>query len=564
MNPQVPEELISAYFDGEVTPEERVVVERLLADSEDAQRSLNETARLSGLLHSFPRESAPVELVSKIRQLTDQVPLVPPARPVAATSDRWRELKAALISAMATAAGILIVWNIVDHSGPSRAVALNTQKTAELARAPGPAASEAAVLQDHAIAAADSESVLEDLAEQRSPSTERRKAAKQSVVPMPGDARKSAPSLGSIPAVAADAVKREAGTADLKKTDAAAISEDAPSFAGGSPAQAPAGFRAQPEVDNVTNLGLSNEEFLTGLHNGNVYTVASPDSNVAVVELTVVDIDKGAESIQVLLKKREIPQRFNDTDGANAKAKQQANADSFVVVYAIAPGDRLAKALEDIGNQPETFLQWNSQPPLQLPTNEFADRKLAAAIDPLAKSDSQTEALKPGAGEVPRQETEVEQAEAEQIVNAYVGRNLLVQNSAVANPVAGPPDADGIKEKGVAERQYPVGNSRSMQRGFGNRAGEYANAKDQLAGGYKLLHVPTNKSLEQQNVLLNNLNVAQNGGLEMFSRNGRRLAQEDKASRAEAGTRPVRMLFVLHANQPEPAAGAVPAPIRQK
>lgn len=566
MNPQVPDELISAYFDGEVTPEERVAVERLLAESDDAQRTLNETSRLSGLLHSFPRESAPLEMVSKIRHLTDQLPLVPQSKPVAVAPSRWREVKAALISAVTTAAGILIVWTIADRSDPSHAVALNhlSESTTEIVPATAPAKPMPKL--DQSVASADVGTAerkaarIEDLAELRSKAP-LMEAAKQSV-PMPAAPMRSGIPLSAsagapAPSLSAD-FPRDAGAA--KKAEAAMSPKDSPSFAG---SQAPAEAQLQTEAENVSNLvGVSNEEFVNGLNYGNVYSVASPDINVGVVELTVIDIERGAKTIQVLLKRREIPQRANDTDTAIGRAKRQTNSDSFVVVYAVAPGDRLAKMLKDIESDRETFLQWNSQPPLQLPANpEYTDRKLADVSNPLAKADSQTEALKPGAGGGVLKEADAEQAETEQIVKAYVGRNLMVQNATVANaaPIApGSPVADTSKEN-VAPQEKLAANARNMRGGPGNRALESRDAmnpKDQVAQGYKLLHVPTTKSLDQN--MFNNLNVAQNNP-DMFH-NGRRLAQDDKTNRAESGARAVRMLFVLHANQPDAgAADAVPA-----
>lgn len=568
MNPQVPDELISAYFDGEVTPEERVAVERLLAESDDAQRTLNETSRLSGLLHSFPRESAPLEMVSKIRHLTDQLPLVPQSKPAAAAPNRWREVKAALISAVTTAAGILIVWTIADRSDPSHAVALNhlSKSTTEIVPATAPAKPMPKL--DQSVASADvgteerKAARIEDLAELRSkaPLIE---AAKQSA-PMPAAPMRSGIPLSAsagapAPSLSAD-FPREGGAA--KKAEAAMSPKDSPGFGG---TQAPAEAQLPPEVDNVSNLvGVSNEEFVNGLNYGNVYSVASPDNNVGVVELTVIDIEKGAETIQVLLKRREIPQRANDTDTAIGRAKRKTNSDSLVVVYAVAPGDRLAKMLKDIESDRETFLQWNSQPPLQLPANpEYADRKLADVSNPQAKADSQTEALKPGAGGGVLKEADGEQAETEQIVKAYVGRNLMVQNATVANaaPIApGFPVADTSKESVAPHQEKVAANARNMRGGPGNRALESRDAmnpKDQVAQGYKLLHVPTTKSPDQN--MFNNLNVAQNNP-DMFH-NGRRLAQDDKSTtRAESGSRAVRMLFVLHANQPDAgAADAVPA-----
>ena len=113
MNPQSSDELISAYFDGEVSPEERAAVERLLSESEDAQRELNETSRLSALLHSFPRESAPADLVGNVLQQTSQLEL-PRAAPIRSSRNVWREWRAALISAVSTAAVLIVIWNIFD------------------------------------------------------------------------------------------------------------------------------------------------------------------------------------------------------------------------------------------------------------------------------------------------------------------------------------------------------------------------------------------------------------------------------------------------------------------
>src|SRR4051794_31945688 len=106
MNPQVPDELISAYFDGETSPEERAVVERLLANSEDAQRELSETARLSALLHSFPRETAPGELVGNVLRQTEQMAL--PMQQVTVSTTRpvrsvWRDWTAGFVGAAISA-----------------------------------------------------------------------------------------------------------------------------------------------------------------------------------------------------------------------------------------------------------------------------------------------------------------------------------------------------------------------------------------------------------------------------------------------------------------------------
>ena len=117
MNPQVPDELLSAYFDGEASPEERAVVEQLLDGSVASRRELDEIAQLSALLHSFPREAAPVELASRVQRETDQLPLAEqqPVASVAPVRSLRREWMAACLGAVATAAALLLMVNLVDR-----------------------------------------------------------------------------------------------------------------------------------------------------------------------------------------------------------------------------------------------------------------------------------------------------------------------------------------------------------------------------------------------------------------------------------------------------------------
>ncbi|MBC8113546.1 MAG: zf-HC2 domain-containing protein, partial [Candidatus Saccharimonas sp.] len=133
MNPPVPNELISAYFDGEASPEERAAVESLLDGSTVTRRELDEISQLSALLHSFPRESAPAELVANVRRQTDQLPLVAQAVPVVSARSRRREWTAAALGAVVTAAALMLMVNLTDRDG-SRSAA---DRLAELGNAKG-------------------------------------------------------------------------------------------------------------------------------------------------------------------------------------------------------------------------------------------------------------------------------------------------------------------------------------------------------------------------------------------------------------------------------------------
>ncbi len=70
MNPRDPqppqEDLLSAFFDAEVSPAERRVVEQLLDDSEDARRELEAFGQLRRCLQHLPRPTAPADLQAAV------------------------------------------------------------------------------------------------------------------------------------------------------------------------------------------------------------------------------------------------------------------------------------------------------------------------------------------------------------------------------------------------------------------------------------------------------------------------------------------------------------------
>lgn len=69
-------ENLSAYFDHEVSPEERRQLESLLENSTEARQELHETGELSRLLQETATESAPPELAPSIRRRIEQETLL--------------------------------------------------------------------------------------------------------------------------------------------------------------------------------------------------------------------------------------------------------------------------------------------------------------------------------------------------------------------------------------------------------------------------------------------------------------------------------------------------------
>ena len=369
MNPQVPDELLSAYFDGEASPEERAVVEQLLDGSVASRRELDEIAQLSALLHSFPREAAPVELAGRVQRETDQLPLAE-QKTVAPVRSLRREWLAACLGAVATAAALLLMVNLVDRP-----------------------ASHLQALREH-----DSATRLA-LATTAAPEMDRRLSENESLV--------------------------------------------APVY-------------------------LNNSDFINGLRVGEVYQfvpqVADPESNVAVVELAVLDIERGADQVQVLLSRNSIRPRQSGQAGPagqtgnvakqpSGKPGEPLNTNDIVVVYSVGPGEHLAKALEDMSRQPELFLSWTTQPPVQLPVVEglLAESK----ADRIAAQDSAAPAKETSRDQqsVSRSKSPTSddgmEVEAAQALNALLarGNDANYGDSAVTNDGDGSP-AEGSKAGG--------------------------------------------------------------------------------------------------------------------
>ncbi|MBT4864819.1 MAG: hypothetical protein HON53_06785, partial [Planctomycetaceae bacterium] len=86
-------ELLSAYFDGELSPEDRQRAEQMLEESVDARRDIDGVAELSELVKSLPTEPAPVELLPAVMRQAERETLLPTdiAPPVASkvSSKSW-------------------------------------------------------------------------------------------------------------------------------------------------------------------------------------------------------------------------------------------------------------------------------------------------------------------------------------------------------------------------------------------------------------------------------------------------------------------------------------------
>lgn len=576
MNPQVPDELISAYFDGEVTPEERAAVERLLAENDESQRELNETARLSALLHSFPRESAPVDLATTVLQATNQLPIPSvPETPGPVHRSNWNEWRAALISSVVTAAAlVLVAWGLGHFDAhPAPSVATNSPPVklgaAVHDRAPkdvavefgaDPTADSTVALNDHVLRSKEqqhSEGLME------AASSDSGLSRKQVAMDAPG----SVPLPKSISQASKGAQRFSADNSGSNS-----ISEKPESVAAQMPALATASKEAMKgqateteslQIDNYSNL-LSNQAFLDKLQVGEMYTfvpqVADPDSTVGVVDLEVVDIDRGAETMQVLLRKNEIqPRSVSETRDATQK-KLKRSDDDLVVVYAVAPGDRLVQALNDVNQHPDLFRSWSSQVPLQVADGETSRARYQngaeSAKDKAEASNSQ--------GPVAMRRNAVDETEtvdAQRALATLVARGASLQYNGAANSAGSTPASGGTKGVGDSLPGPQAPASRTSSEVAELKRNERQQRESNIGkGDYEVLRVPVSNPVAQ----LSSMNrMMQQNALD-FRRTGTGVQLNEKAGqRLDVNNgRAVRMLFVLHpavqgdASQIAPAAAA--------
>jgi anti-sigma factor RsiW len=107
-----PEELLSAYLDGEATPEERALVEHRLEESEEWRAVLDEVRSTRELLLELPTHEAPTGFWDSVLQPD----IAPPVRLDRARNRRGKRA----ITWLAGAAAAAAIVAVVAVPGPTR------------------------------------------------------------------------------------------------------------------------------------------------------------------------------------------------------------------------------------------------------------------------------------------------------------------------------------------------------------------------------------------------------------------------------------------------------------
>jgi hypothetical protein len=114
------EEILSAYLDGEISPDERARVERRLERDPRAREQVEDFRRLSQIFAGLPRTELPASFAGEVLQLAERRMLIPEGsvRPARGRASRW--VLGAAASMAAAAALLLIIQAIApDHNGPA-------------------------------------------------------------------------------------------------------------------------------------------------------------------------------------------------------------------------------------------------------------------------------------------------------------------------------------------------------------------------------------------------------------------------------------------------------------
>lgn len=354
-----PDDLLSAYFDHEVTSAERAAAEQWLEESPEARTELDEIGALSDLLRSLPRERAPDHLVQSTLQRAERETLLPKAAaavaPVVAAARRQREWLVVLTGLATTAAAaVLIVTSLPNQHAPvgsvdfgvaalkpeSRAKVMVGESAESNRLAPSPWADGRGVesLEVESLGTPrepmgrDSTSVHEagvSLAARAQPSP----AAAGSVVfdtPAPSPAPATQPSFPDLTDKLTDK-ERLGDSMDVLVTDNQPASALLPE-------QPQADWYYQPPENklSIRNLVSLGQVF--------PYFVESREGKVAVVEFTVIDVNQAADNFEVLLiQNGGLPEaaRAETADARSESSPAKSGADRAAEVQGQATSENL-------------------------------------------------------------------------------------------------------------------------------------------------------------------------------------------------------------------------------
>ena len=490
-------ELLSAYFDGETTPQESAEAQRLQAASADARRELADFAQLSQLLRNQPRDSLPGEFAAAVMQQAERSMLLSepalsqpqpgqpgpgqrqPGRPPGGRfSWRW-----AVYGTAASAAALLLsvfLGDVRDGGAPQQ-LAQNER----LADAP------------------EQEADIESVSRPALAASTADKLAMQDAVQPEGAAYGDRPRAGMLQSSKAKASIDElqnAGLAGAPIASAAARSDSAASDkhassevalrdqklaansnrslgkdraeAAASPAVAASPAEKPEAAKGTLSLVPAQSTRLTDLKVGQIVDALVSGDRISMVRVVVVDVDEGLQAVQVVLEQNSIPEQAAPESGDKAGgSKSGARRGEMVGLLVEGTGEQISAALQDLIRQTDLVIDIEMEQPIELAQLDAASRQ--------AVSDSESERLKsraraaegradsfeqqPAATPAGKKDALKETADAK---SEDAASRSVARSSAKQQPESSPGDAPGatLRKSGVSADQQLAQNNAYQRR----------------------------------------------------------------------------------------------------
>lgn len=313
-------EVLSAYFDRETTREEAVEIERLLEHSPEARQMLDDFSDLSDMLHELPRHTLDASFADRVVQQTksagtavEHVTISQPSHP---SRFRWQ---VGLGLAAAAACVIVMVSGSLGRNGgvelaqrdqPAVKIGIGVDRTPDLAK------------WDEAV----------------------RNAIERDT----SNALHPADDTGEKPLA-----MRGGAASEAARPNGAGAAPGAFGVAGESAKSKPVGAPTEPG----SRIALSRDFDIRKVTAGEVVeALQTSGDDVSVVKLTVVDVQKGFKSVQLLLTnsiRNEETTKNGVADLRTLEKKDDAQSEEMWALFVQAPRDQMEDILAQIQKEPD-------------------------------------------------------------------------------------------------------------------------------------------------------------------------------------------------------------------
>lgn len=336
MNQDGNDDLLTGFFDGELSAAERARAEELLKNSAEARHELAEIARLSAILRSTG-DAIPVPegLLEQTRLQVEQAVQATPLSAMRGWRRYRRELLAGCTGVLATVATLMLAFRISAPSAPADSMSVATLEPAG----------------KYTDLAATDFALSEGYQPEREAMFSRFGTGSGT-----GEFGRTAPNAAHL-----------GDTNSTVDGVALGLAITAP-----MPAAAAAGTAGANSSNDGLEAAISEKLVRTNTFEvGSIvpYLNTSGPNGVAVMEvLTVLDVEPAADRVQVLLTRNGFAtvQDESALEGRSQRVKTTPGSSELVTVLVDAPGDRLARALTELEKEPYVE-QVRLMPPLEMP-----------------------------------------------------------------------------------------------------------------------------------------------------------------------------------------------------